>query len=380
MSLSGSGRAQHCARRRRLVPVAFAIATELVAGSSPADTTGAAPGLENIDIRYVVHEGVVGCPTRDEFRAAVRRRLNANARRSEEPVVVTTEISRHEGGLQARVTMSSGAEQAPSAGHAGGRAPEAVQDLFGGKGECATVSAAVALTVALAIEHSIEEHAREPAPPPVPSGRERPEAPRSDEPRAGTPGAPVRDARHVEAHAGIAPPPSGKRAAPVALHVKTHVAAFAGYEIAPRWSAGTAFGVSLRYAEWSAGLETVFWPWTTVAATSAPDLAGRARLITARGAFCAHVDPLFACATGALGDYRVAGSRRVISKSDEVFWPAVGGRAGVELPIARPLSLALRADVQVPLVRASLELDGEPIWRPPPVGIELGLACQVALW
>lgn len=376
-----------CAVRGRLVPAVLAVATQLVARSSPADVTAPADATGDVDIRYVVHEGVTGCPTSDEFRAAVKKRLRADVPRSGPALVVTTEIAPRAGGLEARVTMIAGG------------APEGVQELVGGKGECATVGAAAALTVALAIERSREAHAADSragsdhdgGESPSASGarsegsergqgesREPPSAPRT--PTEGEPPAPATHAEVEAPRAGSTPPSPSRREAGARAQVWTHVGAFAGYAIAPRWSAGTTFGASLRYAGWSAGLEAVFWPWSNATASGDPDLAARSRLIAARGALCTHVHPFFACATAAIGAYRVAGSGQVISRTDEVVWPALGGRGGVELPISRLFSLALRADVQVPIVRASLELDRRFLWRPPSVGFELGFAWQVAVW
>lgn len=321
----------------------------LVSGAAAAAPEA---GAATVELGYTVGSGITGCLSEAAFRDAVRTRLPHSSLASERPIVVSTSIERDGRRLRAIVTLrEDGSTGAPV---------EAAQELFASPNECATLSAAAALAVSLAIER-----ARSHAPPPPPE----PVAPE-----------PVRPAE-------ARPPPSRRRAprplprrpVPSGREVRTHAVIGGSYGILPSASIGASFGASLKLADrWSAGLDAGAWLPAT-AESSSGRAGAKAWLVFAGPSACAHASHGFVCVIGAAGDFRAVGTGRLLSRSTDSTYLALGARVGTEIPLGRPFSLLIHGSAVVPLLRPALRIQDELLWRAPLAGGELGVGIRMSI-
>jgi hypothetical protein len=142
-----------------------------------------------------------------------------------------------------------------------------------------------------------------------------------------------------------------------------------GWGPAPGPSGG-AFGfLRVRWPRISAALEGRAQP---PAQAEGEDGSG---LIVSRYAgaalVCFHEGPWFGCGAGEIGALVL---RRDIAQSDSVAatTTAIGGRAGVEVPLSDRFSLQLRADVLLTVTPASLPAGRSAAWAMPAVSGLLG--------
>jgi hypothetical protein len=148
----------------------------------------------------------------------------------------------------------------------------------------------------------------------------------------------------------------------------------------PSASLGTAFGASLKIDRWSAQLEAGAWLPATVESSTRADGA-KAWLLTLSGAGCVHGGAhSFMCAAFAVGDFRASGTGRLLSRSSGSTYVALGARVGTELPLAGPFFLLLHAGVLAPILRPTLRIGDELLWRAPLVGGEFGLGVRMSIW
>ncbi|AKU96545.1 hypothetical protein AKJ09_03209 [Labilithrix luteola] len=251
------------------------------------------------------------------------------------------------------------------------RPSEAAQEIASGPEGCATLSVAAALATSMSIERTVARRgATEPSPPaaesPVaepPSVEPPPQAESLPQPRRV-----VRPRMNVRGR----PQPSSRP-----IGVQTHAGPIFGQGILPGVAAGVSFGGSLDLGLFRPGLEAAGWFPST--ATSPRGGGATASLISLSGLACAHHGRLFACGLATLGEFRVAGTDLLVSRSSSSTYLAVGARAGIELPLVAPFSLGLQATAVVPLVERTLRIVDEVLWLTPPVGAELGMFWRVTI-
>jgi hypothetical protein len=91
---------------------------------------------------------------------------------------------------------------------------------------------------------------------------------------------------------------------------------------------------------------------------------------------CFHKSIFLGCALVSLGALEGEGDVAHPHRATTVYANA-GARAGVEVPIVKPLSVRLAGDVDATLTRTTLHLDGRAAWTTPPVCGALDAAAVV---
>jgi hypothetical protein len=94
---------------------------------------------------------------------------------------------------------------------------------------------------------------------------------------------------------------------------------------------------------------------------------GRASVtfLAATVAPCLHASAFFACTLGSFGWLHASGVDVPVPKSGSAFVPALGPRVGIEVPLGRSISLRVRGDLLVNLLRTTVSLDSQPAWTAP---------------
>lgn len=87
---------------------------------------------------------------------------------------------------------------------------------------------------------------------------------------------------------------------------------------------------------------------------------------------CAHVWKLFGCALGALGQIGVASEGNGLPAARSGFYAEVGGRIGIEVPIAPPFGVRAFGEVLGTLTPAIAVINRVPWWTTPPVSGSVG--------
>jgi hypothetical protein len=83
--------------------------------------------------------------------------------------------------------------------------------------------------------------------------------------------------------------------------------------------------------------------------------------------------PLFFCGVASIGEFHESGSGLASPRSGGALFGAVGPRAGVELPLARPFFFFAHADALATLTRHVVQVDGQDAFVIAPVTGSLGL-------
>ena len=94
---------------------------------------------------------------------------------------------------------------------------------------------------------------------------------------------------------------------------------------------------------------------------------------------CRHIDRFEGCAVVSLGDFRAAGTGPLVSRSSHALYTSLGVRGGYEVFRAAPFSFVVHAGLLVPLVRPSILIGDEPLWRAAPVAGEAGLSWRITI-
>ncbi|OJY14817.1 MAG: hypothetical protein BGO98_37060 [Myxococcales bacterium 68-20] len=347
----------------RAIRPALVFAT--VALSIPAREAAAQPAAEAPIVELSYSAVDAGCFSESEFRDAVRQRLAFDPfapSGGAKPIAVTTRIVRSGSQLRASIVLTE-----PD------RPSEAAQEIASGPEGCATLSVAAALATSMSIERTIARRgATEPSPPAA-------EAPGAETPTDESPlpeaESPPQPRRTVRPRTKVRETPR-PRSRPIG--VRTHAGPIFGLGILPGVAAGVSAGGTLELGFFRPGLEAA--GWFPSEATSSRGGGARASLIVLSGTACAHHGRLFACGLATLGEFRAAGTDLLVSRSSGSMYAAVGGRAGIELPLVAPFSLGLQATAVVPLVERTLRIVDEVLWLAPPVGGELGMFWRVTIF
>ena len=102
-----------------------------------------------------------------------------------------------------------------------------------------------------------------------------------------------------------------------------------------------------------------------------------ARLLSASA--CVHPGPRFVCGVGTVGRLRAFGMGQLHSRSGASTYVAMGVRVGTEIVVASPFSLVVHGTALSPLLRPSLRIGDELLWRAPLVGAEVGIGIRVSI-
>ncbi len=212
---------------------------------------------------------------------------------------------------------------------------------------------------ALAISIALDASGAIAAPPPEPL---QPEA-------AAPPPAPM-----VESLAPEPPPP---REAPPAAPAHRPIPLFAGIDVLE--SIGTAPSIALSgeaFAGVRSGLFSLALGFRGDAPAASGAIGGGGRveswLFSATAAPCAHVGVLLGCVVAALGSLEARGVEVSAPRMRSGLFAALGGRLGVELPLAGVWALRLRGDVLRNLYPTTFVLDQSAAWSSPSVIGDVG--------
>jgi hypothetical protein len=313
-----------------------------------------------IEIPYSVDKGISGCLSEAAFQDDVRQRLTEERAPLEQPIVVATRIERQGNQLLATVTLRTPTHPV-----------EVSQTIFAAPNECATLSKAAALAVSLTIERARRQaQPAPPAPPTPPPSTAPPVGPPPAAPKPVTPPgrpAPVQPRR-----------PAAPRSRPARISLRTHALLTSSVGVLPDVSLGTTAGASLRRGPWSAGLEAGASYPSTVESSTRRD-GGKAWLVFLSGSACAHRHGLFVCGVGLVGDFRAVGTGQLVSRSSDSLYVALGARLGADVPLGGPFSVAAHGGLFAPLLRPSLRIGDELLWRSPALGGEFGLGIRMSI-
>ncbi len=247
-----------------------------------------------------------------------------------------------------------------------------------GEGEgCDELAGALALAISIAVDPA----AAMAIPPPSPdkpssdkpsSDKPSSDRPSSDEPASNNPSSdkpplnrpspdkPVSDKPSPEKPPAV---PAAETRPPLLFAAGAGVLGAAG--AAPDVSFGLLLGVEVGRPSWSVGLE------------GRADLPASARLagggavstslLQARILPCLRWSPLFACA--ALAGGALSGASVGVARPAHVTTPYVsaGLRGGAELALTRRFRLRGQLDLDAPLTRTTLRVNGAPVWTTPPL-------------
>lgn len=351
-------RGDACARVRRSAVRAGSLVTFMALGLVARSSSAADPVDPTVELEYVVASGIPDCLSRSDFEDAVRTRLAGTTWAAHEAIAVSTRIEPEGERLRATVILRERGEA--------GRWTEVKQEIFAAPHECATLSATAALAASLTIRRSLAyARSTQPAPselrpPPLPPG------PSSASKRPESPAAPP-PARP--------PTPHERKKRP---EIRTHLLVVGGYDIQPSPSVGSAFGASVKFEPWSAGLEAGAW-LPAVITTPSGRGGGKAWLVFSSASACVHPGPLFVCGVGTIGRLRAFGMGQLHSRSGASTYVAMGVRVGTEIVVASPFSLVVHGTALSPLLRPSLRIGDELLWRAPLVGAEVGIGLRVSI-
>lgn len=320
-----------------------ALVAGAVLGGSLATAATAAAAPSAIELRYSAPADVPGCLSERELLTAVTERSPPGTILeigTEQAVRVAIGIARAAGTTQLRATIVIDEDI---------REDEPVQELIASDDECRTLGVAAALAAGLAIERTLDRRG-------APS------------PSTGAPPAIADDPPAVEA-----PPRPPSR-----VRVASRAAALVSYGVLPSPAAGSAAGAAIELGDWSAGLEaSAFLP----AAISSPRGGGaRAALAFVAVTPCRRIARFEACAVAALGDFRASGTGSLLSRSTRGLYATLGVRGAIELVRAEPFAVVLHVGVLAPLLRTTLHIGDELLWKAPAAGGEAGLTWRITIF
>ena len=302
-----------------------------------------AEGPRQVALDYSVGEGAGDCPSRAALMRAVSERLGYQPFVSKSAELVRVQLSAKATLYSAHVSVrdASGAEVATR------RVAEHVAG-------CDQLIAALALSISLALDPDAVDRLQLPR-----RARERGEGKR---PRQGL-------------------SPSALQRAPVSRPPAPEVEALAG-----TWSAGAALGatwggapgalpllralVEYRRAWWSLGLElNTALPVAQEALGGA--LHGSRVAVGISG--CGHAAWFRGCVLLAGGGLWLSSTGFVNARRVSVAELGLAGRVGLLLPLSEGVSLALSAELELPLLRTQAWVGGERLWSTSELGFSATL-------
>jgi hypothetical protein len=297
--------------------------------------------------------GAEQCPNEEALRAAVGTRLGYDPFFAWAHDTLFVEITRKDGAFLVRIklvddnNMQRGAREISVKGQ-----------------DCSAVIDAIGLTTSLTIDPSSLLGAG-------------PSSSSPSSPASAAPASPVEPLPDVPS-LGAVPPndaPTPARSEPVSAHAG--LGAIGSVGGAPSPAAGAALSAGLAWQALSIDLEArADLPATGAGASEVSPARVTSWLIAGSIVPCVHLRIAFGCAIASAGTF---GATSTAVQHGDVYrpWGALGARAGVELPLGRPLSLRVYAELLVPLAPETLTIDGAPAYTSKPFMGDLGVA---ALW
>jgi len=155
----------------------------------------------------------------------------------------------------------------------------------------------------------------------------------------------------------------------VAFDVSLGVAASVG--LVPRVGLGPVARFTAHLGALSLGVEAR-GEWSLGGLAVPPAGGASVQLWRAAGFACARAGALSFCGLVSGGAFAAQGEGLAVSRSGAVPWVAIGARAGADVTLTRRLFLRAVLDVEAPVVRPSLTLDGASQWDASPVAASLG--------
>jgi hypothetical protein len=302
---------------------------------------------------YVRDATASACPDEDSMRQAVKRRIGYDPFFPWAKTSVIVELTGDGASFMAHVRLVN--ESSRSQG---------VRELRSGANGCPGLIDAAALTISIALDMSGSEVVA-----PAPHGP----APPATESPAPPPPAPAL-APPALANSEVVDHDRRPSAAAPSIRWAVGFDALTAIDAGPSVVPGIDLWAAARLGIGSLGLEVRGDGPSTKEANG----GGQARvgLLAATVAPCAHAGPLFACALGTVDWLHASGAGVSSPGSGHAWVPAVGPRAGFEVPLGRSLTLRVRGDLLVNLLRPTVTLNGAPLWPLAPVSgiVAAGLA------
>jgi hypothetical protein len=94
-------------------------------------------------------------------------------------------------------------------------------------------------------------------------------------------------------------------------------------------------------------------------------------------AICGHKSVLELCAVGAVGSLQAKAEDVSRPSLKGTLFGGVGARLGASVPITDDVALRANAELGIPLVRTTFNIDGSPAWTAPAVQASFALGAQV---
>ena len=330
------------------------IAAPRIAFAQESSAPPATPAGVQFD--YKRGSGTDHCPDETSLRKAVSERLGYDAFQRDAQRRLSVELTRKGRILSARIEMRDARGELQGA-----------RDLTSNDNDCVELSSAAALAISVAIDPtsfgrtSPSPAKPEPAPQiPKPMDAKPPDA-RSDAAKSTSPLPKSSDAKTTD-HAP--------------RRVRISIGSLGSYGTAPALALGftsqVAFQLSSRFSTGVEGRADI---------PAGRDAAGGGTASTSLLATslvpCAHLKLLHGCVLASLGRLHASASGVDAPQTGTSLFASLGGRLGVEVPALGPLLFRLHADLQVPMVRAVLNLNHRDIWTAPPITAALGAAAVV---
>lgn len=301
---------------------------------------------------YLRDDDAASCPDEAALRSAVAGRLGYDPFVAYARATMFAEIRRAGGAFKATVKLVDADNVVRGARelvHAGERCEELIDQM--------------ALSMSIAIDPL---SLGKPAPPPLDS-QESPSPPEGDSPPTGT-GAPSLDASHARpadasepAVTDPKPAPAGEEAsrpaapseaAPVHLDAAAGPALWIGSAPAP------AFGIlgNAEFRRRSLGALVEFrtdFPASRAVTTGSV----RTSLTVGTVAVCVHLDPVFGCLGGSVGELSASGEGMAVGHDVQALHAVAELRGGVAVPISKMVSLRTQGSVGLVLTPHRLAVD-----------------------
>ncbi len=340
-------------------PCALVLASTLAAAGAEA---GERP-RETARLVYTRAAAASACPDAAALQRAVAERLGYAPFTDTAETTIAVSITKGARGLVADV------ERRDRKGESlGSRRIE-------GEGEgCDELAGALALAMSIAVDPAAAMAIPGPAPDKPPVGEPPPDSPPANKAPPGggpadkaPPGGPA-DKAPPGGPADKPPPPGApgpEARPPTPLLFAAGAGILGAAGAAPEVSFGLVLGVEVGRPSWSVGVEG------RADLPASAGLAGGGAVSTAllQGKLlpCLRWSPVFACA--ALSAGALSGASSGVARPAHVTTPYVsaGLRGGADLPLTSRLRLRGQLDLDAPLTRTTLRVDGAPVWTTPPL-------------
>jgi hypothetical protein len=319
---------------------------------------GHADAMPTSKLVYVRDPGAEMCPEEEELRAAVAARLGYNPFRVVADNTLFAEVRRGAPGFVADVKLVG--EHGVVRGE---------RHMTSASNDCKDIALAMALSMSIALDPL--SLTRPPGTPPVDDA-----APPTD-----GDGAKPRDGDKSDTpppRETVPPPPEPerptprpKKPAPAEVTVDVALGAAMSFGASPDVSFGAQVGIAPRYKFVS--LEVGGLVAVTPSHSTSEGGSIQTNLFAGTIGACANLLYAFLCAKSVLGDMSARSTGVTNPQSQDLFFAAVGPRAGVNAPITRAFDLRLAADALFVATPFSLTVNQHSVYSSTLMMVVLGL-------